>query len=108
MCIRDSFGGVPTGAFTADQVQAYARLAISTLTAERDALRAEVGAMRDDARRWRALRECLLGVDWAYQDDPDCSVAIFTCPQGVSAFAGPECADEIADAIDAASQKEQQ
>lgn len=33
---REYFGGVPTGAFTADQVQAYARLAIATLTAERD------------------------------------------------------------------------
>lgn len=73
--------------FTADQMRDYARAAIATLTAERDALRAEVGAMRDDARRLNWL-------DAEISGDPG-GRRIMCLPGG------------LRDAIDAASQKEQ-
>lgn len=62
--------------------------AISTLTAERDALRAEVEALRDDARRMDWL-------DAEISGDPG-GRRIMCLPGGLRA------------AIDAASQKEQQ
>lgn len=74
--------------YTADQMHAYARAAIAALTAERDDLRAEVGAMRDDARR-------LDWLDAEISGDPG-GRRIMCLPGGLRA------------AIDAASQKEQQ
>lgn len=82
----DEDGPIQLG-YTADQMHAYARLAIATLTAERDALRAEVEALRDDARR-------LDWLDAEISGDPG-GRRIMCLPGG------------LRDAIDAASQKEQ-
>lgn len=82
----DEDGPIQLG-YTADQMHAYARAAIAALTAERDDLRAEVGAMRDDARR-------LDWLDAEISGDPG-GRRIMCLPGGLRA------------AIDAASQKEQ-
>lgn len=79
--------------YTPEQMHGYALECMRTAVQQPD------GPMRD-AARWRAMRQCLLAVDWAY-GEPQTSIAAFELHSGC-VMAGPEGADAIADAAIAA------
>lgn len=76
---------------TEEELQLVDRCASDTLAVVRELL-----ALRKDAERWRAMREQLVAVDWAY-GDPPISIAAFMLKTGI-VMAGSKGADAIADA----------